>query len=560
MTVTQYKGPRMVPLVPEPGQREWDKTKSYEYWTLVQYQGASYISVQNVPVGIDITNECYWLLSANYNAQIDAYYNIVKELIDVTAKTFETVSDMLEYNASEGMYLKTNAFYGNNCGGGLYHIESNKTANNASILKMNNGLFAVLQYNPFEIELNQFGADPSGINDSTNYILEASRACVNGSTIIGCGSYLTGTIYIPAKNKITLRGGSYKNINAYALIDVLDNSSEIVIADVLLDCASHGDGMHIHKSYNVRIQNSTIKNFANYGVYSPNNIHEVVIDNCNFFGSDTQEVNNCCVYLANNDNIISRCVMSKAGKGIYLVGGANQISDNHIWCEYGDKIGLDIAGSEQMFSSNYIDGCTILIRSASQLTFVNTFILGKVPPLIKIIGADDSSKIVLYSVIFTNTYVHTYADNKLITLGSDYDGNSGNCRFDNLNFYYAGTTINNPNNIFSFTQSLATFTNGDTYIGKPGGTFIKGSGDYNVKVNGNLATASYTGTGNEDWIAIPFITNSVFAAAKITKQLGSSGDVFIYDSEFNDMNGGVLRTNNTYYLVMYHNFSASVEG
>ena len=73
MTVTQYKGPRMVPLVPEPGQREWDKTKSYEYWTLVQHEGTSYISVQNVPAGIDITNENFWLMSAEYNSQIEAY-------------------------------------------------------------------------------------------------------------------------------------------------------------------------------------------------------------------------------------------------------------------------------------------------------------------------------------------------------------------------------------------------------------------------------------------------------------------------------------------------------
>ena len=82
MTVTQYKGPRMVPLVPEPGQREWDKTKSYEYWTLVQYQGASYIAVQNVPVGVEITNENYWLLSANYNAQIEAYRREVEDCVE----------------------------------------------------------------------------------------------------------------------------------------------------------------------------------------------------------------------------------------------------------------------------------------------------------------------------------------------------------------------------------------------------------------------------------------------------------------------------------------------
>lgn len=71
MSVREYVGARYVPIVVG----EWDGTRTYEPLMVVTYHGNSYTSRQYVPAGIEITNESYWVLSANYNAQIEAYRN-----------------------------------------------------------------------------------------------------------------------------------------------------------------------------------------------------------------------------------------------------------------------------------------------------------------------------------------------------------------------------------------------------------------------------------------------------------------------------------------------------
>ena len=77
MATTQYIGARYVPIIVG----EWDKTRTYEPLMVVTYQGASYTSRQYVPAGIEITNESYWVLSANYNAQIEAYRKEVNAIL-----------------------------------------------------------------------------------------------------------------------------------------------------------------------------------------------------------------------------------------------------------------------------------------------------------------------------------------------------------------------------------------------------------------------------------------------------------------------------------------------
>lgn len=69
--VRQYIGARYVPLFADPA--EWNNTQTYEPLTIVLHQGNSYTSRQYVPTGIDITNNDYWALTGNYNAQIEAY-------------------------------------------------------------------------------------------------------------------------------------------------------------------------------------------------------------------------------------------------------------------------------------------------------------------------------------------------------------------------------------------------------------------------------------------------------------------------------------------------------
>ena len=84
MSVREYIGARYVPIVVG----EWDNTRTYEPLMVVTHQGNSYTSRQYVPAGIEITNESYWVLSANYNAQVEAYRQEVATLDgQVTANT-----------------------------------------------------------------------------------------------------------------------------------------------------------------------------------------------------------------------------------------------------------------------------------------------------------------------------------------------------------------------------------------------------------------------------------------------------------------------------------------
>lgn len=50
---------------------EWSKETDYPQYTIVLYEGASYIAKINVPHGVNITNAHYWQLTNNYNAQVE---------------------------------------------------------------------------------------------------------------------------------------------------------------------------------------------------------------------------------------------------------------------------------------------------------------------------------------------------------------------------------------------------------------------------------------------------------------------------------------------------------
>lgn len=105
MSVREYIGARYITKFADP--IEHDSTKTYEPLIIVQYQGASYVSRMYVPAGIPITDTRYWLLVADYNAQIAQYRNEVEQVaqdIDaleaiIPASAFssdETVKDYID--------------------------------------------------------------------------------------------------------------------------------------------------------------------------------------------------------------------------------------------------------------------------------------------------------------------------------------------------------------------------------------------------------------------------------------------------------------------------------
>lgn len=87
MSVTQIIGPRVAPLWADPA--EWTSTRAYEPFTFVTYQGDSYCSRQDTPIGIQITNDDYWVKVSDYNAQAVALQRSMTQTIE-TAETSMT--------------------------------------------------------------------------------------------------------------------------------------------------------------------------------------------------------------------------------------------------------------------------------------------------------------------------------------------------------------------------------------------------------------------------------------------------------------------------------------
>lgn len=75
---------------------QWDDTRQYEHLTVVQYQGATYVSKQPVPVGIPITDTNYWLLWADFNAQIEQYRQEVRAMDGRVTQAESDAGDALE--------------------------------------------------------------------------------------------------------------------------------------------------------------------------------------------------------------------------------------------------------------------------------------------------------------------------------------------------------------------------------------------------------------------------------------------------------------------------------
>ena len=87
MATRQYIGARYVPIF----DGDWDNTKDYDPLVIVSYQGNSYTSRTFVPAGTAITNETYWALTGNYNAQVEAYRQEVQTLENDFTKLREDI-------------------------------------------------------------------------------------------------------------------------------------------------------------------------------------------------------------------------------------------------------------------------------------------------------------------------------------------------------------------------------------------------------------------------------------------------------------------------------------
>lgn len=87
-----YIGNRYVPVFANPV--EWDNLREYEPLTIVTYNGTAYTSRQTVPVGTALSNTEYWVVTGNYNAQVEQYRQEVVAVQDSIDDVASDVSDI----------------------------------------------------------------------------------------------------------------------------------------------------------------------------------------------------------------------------------------------------------------------------------------------------------------------------------------------------------------------------------------------------------------------------------------------------------------------------------
>ena len=92
MATRQYVGARYVPKFANP--IEWDAERIYEPLEMVTYLNNTYTSKKPVPRGIEITNKEYWVITGNYNAQVEQYRQQVEAMGEDVTKLKGDMTNM----------------------------------------------------------------------------------------------------------------------------------------------------------------------------------------------------------------------------------------------------------------------------------------------------------------------------------------------------------------------------------------------------------------------------------------------------------------------------------
>ena len=165
MATTQYIGARYVPLFADP--IEWDKTKQYEPLTIVTNNGNSYTSRQFVPTGVEITNEAFWALTGNYNAQIEQYRKEVTAY-DGRITAAQTDATNAQTDATDALSL-------------AHANETNIASNDAELAGTADSGLKTLITNETSRATEAEEANASAITNETSRAIEAEEA--NASAI-----------------------------------------------------------------------------------------------------------------------------------------------------------------------------------------------------------------------------------------------------------------------------------------------------------------------------------------------------------------------------------------
>lgn len=167
MAVREYVGARYVPLFADP--IEWNDKRTYEPLTIVEHEGNSYTSRQFVPLGIDISNEDFWALTGNYNAQVEQYRQEVQQFDGRITKNTKGIAantaDIAKLTEKTSSLAHSKEFKGSN----ILYVTDSWGVNTTGVTKPYvNSLGDILGANLTSLSVGSTGYISGGTNNFIN--------------------------------------------------------------------------------------------------------------------------------------------------------------------------------------------------------------------------------------------------------------------------------------------------------------------------------------------------------------------------------------------------------
>lgn len=349
----QYIGSRYVPIFGRVGEAscDWDNTGDYEPLTIVLYQGNSYTSRQFVPAGADINNTDYWVLTGNFNAQVEQYRlrlvdvenampiadfdstNTIKKYIDdgyaainlEKAQVFDTVSDMKAADLVSGMICHTSGFYTVDDGGAAwYEIKDTGTANEMNIIACGTLKAHLIFENAKEVKAKQLGlisfdtlaeaksadSDTKNFNQNIQDFIEAGKSVFFDAGFYPFADYLNMKAYTELySNKATL---VFPSSDGLCVDRAGEYTNRIHIHDI--NVTAYGIAFNFQKAANRNVYMCTFENM----------VVESETSNC-FDGGTNKTPDNDTLFFQNTIRNVG--VKAPNGYGFVMLTGTENIFD-----------------------------------------------------------------------------------------------------------------------------------------------------------------------------------------------------------------------------------------
>ena len=281
-----YTGMRYVPVFADPP--EWSSANSYEPLEIVIHEGNSYTSKTFVPVGIDISNSTYWVLTGNYNAQVEQYRQQVQQFDGRITKNTEDIAvntaDIANLSEKTSMLAHSKDFKGSN----ILYVTDSWGVNTTGVTKPYvNSLGDILGANLTNLSAGSTGYISGGTNNFINR-LKAWADANPGKTgdidyVMVCGSsndypHTSSEIATAVNQFVSYALTAFPNAQIVVIPQFASNKPAYASVDTADD--------NLWRKVNAAATNAYFKNLWPRTRFIPNTFYAMAFTPASFMSSD----------------------------------------------------------------------------------------------------------------------------------------------------------------------------------------------------------------------------------------------------------------------------------